>query len=415
MFNLGRLTLICCVLALAAGLVVVPASADDTTRDQIANKLRDLLQSYQDANQDKEGFSAISASISLGPDTPTIDAAVGRVSREASSAAVTPQSLFEIGSITKSITAAIVLELADEGSLSLDAPIGTWLPEYPAWKDLTIRRLLSMTSGIPSYDDTEAFAKAMLAAGGDRYFSTAQLVSFVDPTLAGSPPPTTGYSYSNTNFILTQMIIERVTGTSFADHVRRRILTGHGLNDTFYSADRYPDSVSSRLVSGYLANLAPEQKTLEPLVGKDLGHAMITWGQAAGGAVATPADITRWARLLFTGPILDGAQRKELTGLVSMKTGQPIADVSTDDPQAFGLGVHKSMFGKDQMIWAYEGETMSMRALYTFFPKHDLVVAVAVNSSSSTVDRLGHLAADIYAAVTGDTATVDAAEAQPAN
>jgi D-alanyl-D-alanine carboxypeptidase len=272
-----------------------------------------------------------------------------------------------------------------------------------------------MTSGIPGYDDTEAFLKTLAAGLGNHHYTTAKLISFVDPDLAGAPPPTTGYNYSNSNFILAQMIIERATGESFEQQVRRRILTGHGLTDTFYTASLYPDAVASRMVDGYLAALAPEQKMLEVLYGRDTGHLDTSWAQAAGGAVATPSDLTRWARLLFTGPILDAARRKDLTSLVSMKTGQPIAAVTKDDSKGFGLGVNTSTFGPDQTIWAYEGETISARALYSYFPKHDLVIAVAVNSSTTAVDGIGRLLADIYVAVTGDTAAVEAAQAQPAN
>ncbi|MGA7267530.1 MAG: hypothetical protein WBX21_07200 [Aestuariivirga sp.] len=100
---------------------------------------------------------------------------------------------------------------------------------------------------------------------------------------------------------------------------------------------------------------------------------------------------------------------------MSMKTGQPIAAVTKDDPKGFGLGVNTSTFGPGQTIWAYEGETISARALYSYFPKHDLVIAVAVNSSTTTSDGIGRLLADLYVAVTGDTAAVEAAQAQPAN
>ena len=403
------------VLCAALLLFAAPDPAHSATREDIQAKVAAVIQAYHAANRDKEGFSAVSASVSLAAGESTIDAVTGHVSREQGAAPVTPQSLFQIGSITKSMTSVIVLQLVNEGVLSLDAPIGRWLPEYPDWKDLTLRRLLSMTSGIPGYDDTETFLKTLVAGLGNHHYSTAKLISFVDPDLAGAPPPTTGYNYSNSNFILAQMIIERATGESFEQQVRRRILTGHGLTDTFYSASIYPDAVASRMVSGYLAALAPEQKMLEVLYGRDTGHLDTSWAQAAGGAVATPSDLTRWARLLFTGPVLDEARRKDLTSLVSLKTGQPIAAVTKDDPKGFGLGVNTSTFGPDQTIWAYEGETIAARALYSYFPKHDLVIAVAVNSSTTSVDGIGRLLADIYVAVTGDTAAIAAAEAQPAN
>ena len=312
------------------------------------------------------------------------------------------------------MTSVIVLQLVGEGVLSLDAPIGRWLPEYPAWKDLTLRRLLSMTSGIAGYDDTEAFLKTLAAGLGNHHYSTAKLISFVNPDLAGAPPPTKDYNYSNSNFILAQMIIERATGESFEQQMRRRILTGHGLTDTFYAVGVYPDAVASRMVDGYLAALAPEQKMLEVLYGRDTGHLDTSWAQAAGGAVATPSRPHALGPAPVHGP---HPQRGPAEGpdRPGVHEDRP-ADRRGDEGRSQGLRAWRQYLDlrsrPDDL--GLQGETIGARALYSYFPKHDLVIAVAVNSSTTTSDGIGRLLADLYVAVTGDKAAVAAAQAQPA-
>ena len=87
-----------------------------------------------------------------------------------------------------------------------------------------------------------------------------------------------------------------------------------------------------------------------------------------------------------------------------MKTGQPIAAVTKDDPKGFGLGVNTSTFGPDQTIWAYEGGTMSARVLYSYFPKHDLVIAGRSTVRPPPRTRSACSSPIVYVAATGDTA-----------
>ena len=187
------------------------------SQDDIRKAFRKLAKKHHPdlnpGNAKAEGFTAISASVSLPGQAP-IDVVAGRVSRAPDAASVTPASLFQIGSITKSMTATVILQLVHEGVLSLDAPIGPWLPEYPAWGAVTLRRLLDMTSGIPSYDSTDAFLDSISKYGIRRHFTPEVLLSFTDPDLPGAPKPPTGFDYSNVNYIIAQMIVERATGSS---------------------------------------------------------------------------------------------------------------------------------------------------------------------------------------------------------
>jgi D-alanyl-D-alanine carboxypeptidase len=138
-----------------------------------------------------------------------------------------------MGSTSKSFAAAVVLKLEAADKLSLDDTVGRWLPEYPAWKDFTIRRLLNMSSGIPNYSETEAISR-MWAEEPNRTLSAQDLVKLAFPSATNNLQPTTGYHYSNTNYILAGMIAAKVAGKPYRDLVHKLVLVPFGLNSTFY-------------------------------------------------------------------------------------------------------------------------------------------------------------------------------------
>jgi D-alanyl-D-alanine carboxypeptidase len=396
LYNTCKTFLALIVLAVFTPALAIAAPLD---RPALTRSLQKIVNDYLATRAQAEGFTAISASVSLPGGEPPIDVVAGRVSRAPNAALVTPATLFEIGSITKSMTSTVILQLVQEGVLSLDAPIGTWLPEYPAWGSVTLRRLLDMTSGIPSYDSTDAFFKTVSKYGIHRHFTPPVLLSFTDPALPGAPKPTTGFDYSNVNYIIAQMIVERATGRSLDEQIRERLLTrGHGLDATYYSSGPYPDSVLSQEASSYMT--ASPTPILDNLVGQDLKYQDPSWAQGAGSAVATPEDITRWVRLLFQGDMLKASERRDLMQLVSMKTGQPLAEATPGDKRGFGLGVAQTIAGNVR-FWFYEGEPMGSRMFYGYFPDKNLVIVIAVNSAGGP-DKISQALIDMYAAVTGE-------------
>jgi D-alanyl-D-alanine carboxypeptidase len=396
----GRMLLVLLFLGLLA-----PA-AGATERSELTASLQRIVDAYLAANAGPEGITAVSASVSLaGGKEPVIDVVAGRVGKAADAALVTPKTLFPIGSITKSMTAVVVLQLVHEGVLALDAPIGRWLPEYPAWGAVTLRRLLDMTSGIPSYDSTDAFLHSLAKGGIGRHYSPAVLLSFTDPDLPGAPKPTTGFDYANVNYIIAQMVVERATGRSLDVEIRDRLLKGHGLDDTFYSSGMYPAQVLDRSVSCYMP--ASPTPILAGFVGQDLKDQDMSWAQGAGAAIATPEDVTRWVRLLFQGDVLGEAERRELTRLVSMTSGGQLAAATAADRRGFGLGVGQTIVDNVR-FWFYEGEPMGSRMFYGYFPEKDLVIVVAVNSAGAATDNLGKAVIAMYGAVTGETIAVPA-------
>jgi D-alanyl-D-alanine carboxypeptidase len=358
--------------------------------------LRADLNNYLTSRAKIEHISAVSLSVNF-PNAPSnLNVAVGTM-QYGGGKPITPDNLFEIGSNTKAFTSSIILQLEAAGKLSIEDPLGKFLPQYPAWKNVTIHRLLDMTSGIPSYDNTDAMMSAYAAHPYAKY-SLAQLVAYVYPTTPGAPKPTSGYSYSNTNYILSEMIIEKVTGKSYSSEVTRRILTGIPVENMYYSSHLYPPAVVVRMVSGYFWNHTPDNKPLAPLLGVDQKLLSSSWAQGAGAAVGSPEALTHWARALYQSTaFLPAVQRRELFSIVSNATGKSIASTSLADPRGFGLGVAQMTQKETGTVWFYEGETLGYRMVQVWFPKENVIFAVGLNSQpDNDKDDVGKLIIAIY-------------------
>jgi D-alanyl-D-alanine carboxypeptidase len=168
-------------------------------------KVQAALKTWLAARAPIEKVTGIAAYISFGGAGPAIEAFAGKVGREADAGSVDQDTLYHMGSTSKSFTVAVILKLEAAGKLSIDDPLGKWLPEYPAWKDVTIRRLLNMTSGIPNYSETEWMSRAW-ADEPKRDFTFKELVAAAYPSGTNKLPVKEGYFYSNTNYVLAGMI-----------------------------------------------------------------------------------------------------------------------------------------------------------------------------------------------------------------
>jgi D-alanyl-D-alanine carboxypeptidase len=361
------------LLAALLLMTVTVAPAGTAAAPSLQAGLRGVLQAYLKERGSIEHITAASVSIERSAGDPQVLAAAGS----------SPSSLFQIGSNTKAFTAVLALQLEAAGKLSIDEPIGRWLPQYPAWKNITIRRLLHMVGGLPTYDNELAFQKDY-AAQPYRNFSTAQLIAYVYPK-AGLR----GWNYSNTGYLLTQLIIERVTGRSYGEVLRSRIFQRLGLRDTYYYSGTVPASVRDRVVDGYFASNDADNKGLAPIYDKNVRDYTLSWTQGAGGIISTPADVTRWARALYSGALLPAKQQAQLTTLVSTESGRRIASTSATNPRGFGLGVAQLMRPKIGRIWYYEGETLGYRVLHALMPD-GTIITVALNSQPPAKDDKIH-------------------------
>jgi D-alanyl-D-alanine carboxypeptidase len=318
--------------------------------------------------------------------TPSINLAAGST-RYRGGRPISLNNLWQIGSNTKAFTAVMVLQLEAARKLSIHDRLGKWLPQYRAWRGITIKQLLNMTSGIQDALAQPAFLRAY-AAAPNQVFSSKRLVSYEDGL-----PRKPGWVYSNTNYVLAQMIIERVTRDSYADQLRRRIIGPLGLHDLFSGAARYPRSVITRLPAGYYHISPGAMPDLASLFNKDQSRYPVA-ASASGGIVSSPGDVAKWDRALFTGRELPRKQQRELQSLISEKTGKPIKKTTRADPAGFGLGVSQLTDPALGRVWAYLGSTLGFRFLLIYVPRSGSTIAIGANSLPEH-DNLGLLAKSV--------------------
>lgn len=362
---------------------VLYATNDSSLTSQLQKEIEDYYKKYSK----KEKFTAIAASVLIPQNQTNFKKEIktvvhGTLGYPPLSQPVTPTNLFDIGSITKSFTALILLQLQTENKLTLDDRLGKWLPQYPNWKDVSLRQLLNMTSGIPNYSADDEFSKEM-EAHLDRIWTDEELLKYAHPEKTLKKENGNSFEYSNSNYILAALVIEKVTQDTFANQLKLRIINSqNGLDNSFYPAG--PDgqtvgkSIEQRRVHGYFYN--EENNRLLDTLSNDL-----SWAGAAGAIVATTEDVVRWVQLLYHGTLIKPIFREqilaELESVVSMKTGKSIPTVTKEDPHGFGLGVGY-LFDEDlkQRFWVYKGSTLGFRVMYFWQPCNNVVTVVALNS-----------------------------------
>ena len=191
---------------------------------------------------------------------------------------------FRIGSLTKTFTATVVLQLAGEGRLGLDDTVERWLPGLvPGGERITVRQLLNHTSGLFNYTDDEQVLEGMLS-DRRRAWSPRELVAIGTahpPTFA----PGTRWAYSNTGYIVLGLIAEAVDGRPLATQLETRIFTPLKLRHTSFDSE---PQIAGRYAHGYF-------------VGRDVSVLNPTGAWAAGAMVSTAADVGRFYRALLGG------------------------------------------------------------------------------------------------------------------
>jgi D-alanyl-D-alanine carboxypeptidase len=379
------------VFVLTAGALCVSAGAAD---DPITTQLQQSVDNYVTSHAATEDITGVSLQISLGDNGGPVIAVSSGNDGLPNPGPMTTASLYQVGSNTKSFTAALILKLEADGKLNIDQTLGEWLPQYTAWKSITIRQLLNMTSHIPSYDSTVAMTQKQVNL---RYqFTPEQLIAFVDPAEGSKIPPTHGpWSYSNTNYFLAGLIIEKASGMSYKQALETMIIKPLNLKNTYYHYGETPEDELERMPAGFFddptclyyqpANCAAS--TLAPLLGKDVSTENLSWAGPAGGIITTLSDLALWYRALFGGRVLPQEQLDEMQSVVSEKSGQPIAvsKLCADDPQGYGLGLDVVYLPKyfQTTIWYYEGETLADRVVFAYWPQWNLVVTMVANSNTT--------------------------------
>jgi D-alanyl-D-alanine carboxypeptidase len=256
-----------------------------------------------------------------------------------------PGDRLRIGSITKTFVAIVVLQLVDEGQLSLDDTVASLLPGVlPYGAEVSVRNLLSHTAGIPEYMTKvvqiyQRDEKTWLA-----HWTPRQLVGLVarDPRRF---PPGDGWAYANTDFVLLGMIVERITGHPIQRELTDRILAPAGLRHTSFALDE--KLATPPAARGYLPD------THGKLLDSTSWNASAVW--AAGAMVSTADDLMRFHKALLTGSLLPPPRLAEMLTFLA------------DAPIAYGLGIYRidtpcgPAIGHNGGVYGYEADVFSSR------------------------------------------------------
>ncbi|HEX2314845.1 MAG TPA: serine hydrolase domain-containing protein [Thermomonospora sp.] len=242
--------------------------------------------------------------------------------------AIRTHDRFRIGSNTKTFVATVVLQLAGERRLRLDDSVERWLPgTIRDGRRITVRQLLNHTSGLPDYSQDPRVLQPYARDRG-HYWAPRALVGLVEDRPL-SFRPGTGFAYSNTNYVLLGLIVEKATGRSATGEITRRLIRPLGLRGTGLPV-RDP-RIHGPHTRGYLTNV-PGQGTVDITTLSP----SIAW--TAGGMISTTADLARFHRALFSGRLLRPAQQRALKTIAARSGGYAlgVARITTSCGPAWG-------------------------------------------------------------------------------
>jgi D-alanyl-D-alanine carboxypeptidase len=382
--------------ALVGGVLLVAATvaanAQSTTATGVqASDLRSRVSGYLSEWHAQSLVPGVSVGVVL-KDGSSVNVTAGVADRE-TKALLTPEGLLLAGSTGKTFFAALALQLIDEGRLDLDAPISQylgarpWFARLPNAAAITVRHLMTHTSGLVRYETNPKFT-ADLRAQPDKTWTPEEEVAYL---LDATPPFAAGqgWDYADTNYIVLGMILEQVTGTRAYAEIQQRFLDPLKLTGVVTQVSRRIPG----LVAGYAGASdplgLPDQMLVDGLLAV---NPQFEW--AGGGFATSPGDLARWGHALYasaTGPITPSMRRLMVEAAVPARLG----------PQTlYGLGVIVRPTTPVGPAWGHSGFFPGYQTELVHAVERGITVAIQVNTSAprSTGNRgLLRVAYDIIA------------------
>ena len=283
-------------------------------------------------------------------------------------AAATPQTGFRVASITKQFTAAAILLLAEGGLLTLDDPLSKFLPAVPRADNITLRQLLSHTSGMGDYINGQA--SSILTEAQTRDYTSDELIKIIiarQPLYRAQPGAT--WLYSNSAFALLGIVVEKLSGMAFADFSSQHLFMPAGLTQT--NIDK--TCTTSAICNGYRPNFrAPTKYDLALPISP-------SFAGGAGAIRSTTEDLCLWHCALLDGKVLKPESLQAMLTPTLLKNGKPAYERQGPDPLEYGLGQGLGTM-KNLKLAAHGGRINGFTGHLRSFTDSKLTVAILYNS-----------------------------------
>jgi len=280
----------------------------------------------------------------------------------------TPETVYRIGSVTKQFTSAAIMKLIEQGKLTLDDTLQKFFPNFPTQGNrVTVRHLLNHTSGIRSYTSL-----------GPKWARLIRLDLATDSVVAlfANEPfdfkPGDSYRYNNSGYFLLGMIIEKLSGKTYAQYLKDELFTPLGLKSTMY-CDQAP--LIKHRAQGYATQPGGGFINAEPL--------SMTQPYAAGSLCSTVTDLAVWTQALASGKVVSPASYKLMTTPVALNDGKPIT---------YGFGLGTGVLGGHRQV-SHNGGINGFISELHHYPDDSVITVVLTNTGALTAVQLERLIA----------------------
>ncbi|MVO10783.1 serine hydrolase [Flavobacterium sp. TP390] len=262
---------------------------------------------------------------------------------------------YKIGSISKTFTAIIIMQLIEEKKLKLETPLATFFPKVKNAKQITIAQLLHQRTGIPDYINQDSLTKEELNAPNIKeaiYSKIANYDSLFEPD--------SKFQYSNSNYYLLGGIIEMATKKSFGENIEKRICTKIGLKNTYYPTEKVKTT---------------KNESYSYIFKDDQWEKVAEWGSdtafAAGALISTPNDLTSLMQALFEGKVV---KKTSLDAMTTIKEG-------------YGKALFQFPFG-ERRFYGHSGGIESFHSNVAYYPTEKLGISLIVNGDNYNINDI---------------------------
>ncbi|GFG51120.1 D-alanyl-D-alanine carboxypeptidase [Mycolicibacterium agri] len=297
---------------------------------------------------------------------------------------------FRIASNSKTMIAALIVLLAQDGNLTFEDPVAAFVPDVPNGTDVTIADLLTMRSGLYNYTNAPEFAAALDADPGKAWTPQEVLaIAFAHPP---DDTPNTTYEYSNTNYALLGLVAEKAGGRPLGEQLHDRLFKPLALQETSLPAVddtqipapyshgyMYGGSAFAMVDDPYPADVkaAARAGTLEPT---DYTHQNPSYAHGAGGVISTADNLTTWMRDLVSGKVFDADFHRQWLDSVQAEDPQNL------DGQKYGYGISYQRFSPTAAMYYHGGEMPGFNSFMGYDPDNDVSVVIWTNLTISPLD-----------------------------